>query len=95
MEIYNCQMDILFYGIKEIPNENMYNILKETLIYLGIKKLEAANLGLVNAHCLPRCVNGAPDEGCKPLPNAIIAKFYTYMTATEYWDYLRIANVSV
>ena len=49
----------------------MYNVQKETLIYLRIAELEAANRALINAHRLPRRVSGGSDEGCNPLPNVI------------------------
>ena len=78
MEIYCRRMNLLFYGIKETPDENVENLLRDTFVYLGLSHDEAATIALVNAHRLPRRnAPTQPNEGSPqaPAPRAIIAKF--------------------
>ena len=80
MEIYCRRTNLLFYGVKELPNENVENVLRSTFCHLGIESDEAAHIALVNVHRLPRRDN-APDRQASggpprdPVPRAIIAKF--------------------
>lgn len=79
MEIYCRRANLLFYGVKETPNENVESALRDTFVHLGIDANDAANLALVNVHRLPRRddtsnqANGGPPRD--PVPRAIIAKF--------------------
>ena len=81
MEIYCRRANLLFYGVKETPNENVESTLRGTFSYLGINADDAANIAIVNVHRLPRRDNptssqasgGGPSRD--PVPSAIIAKF--------------------
>ncbi|XP_072171897.1 scavenger receptor cysteine-rich domain superfamily protein-like [Diadema setosum] len=82
MEIYCRRANLLFYGVKETPNENVERTLGDMFCYFGISADDAANIALVNVHRLPRRdnanaasgqTNGAPSRD--PVPRAIIAKF--------------------
>ena len=62
MEIYCRRSNLLFYGVKESPNENIENKFVDTLTFLGIDADEAANIALVNVHRLPRRENAAANQ---------------------------------
>ncbi|XP_072182204.1 NXPE family member 3-like [Diadema setosum] len=81
-EIYCRRVNLLFYGIKETPDENVENLLRDTFAYLGLSQDEVATIALVNAHRLPRRnAPTQPNEGPPraPAPRAIIAKFVYMM----------------
>lgn len=70
MEIHNRKANLLFYGATEKRGEDIYTVLKEIFMHLGLQEGEANQIQVVNAHRLPRR-NAAANLG----PNPIIAKF--------------------
>ena len=79
MEIYNRRSNLLFYGIPESRDENVFALLRDIFIHLGISAEDAANIALVNAHRLPRreveSRHASNDQPHSSPPKAIIAKF--------------------
>ena len=85
-EIYNRRSNLLFYGVQESTDENIYTVLKNVFRHLGLEEREAVEIALVNAHRLPHPRHIRDQDqglergqtgsavGAKP-PRAIIAKF--------------------
>ena len=76
MEIYLRKPNLLFYGVPQHKEENVYVKLKKVFIDLGIPSDEANRILITNAHRLPRksretVAGAAPELG----PDPIIAKF--------------------
>ena len=83
MEIYNRKQNLLFYGVEEQREENIYKTLLEVFILLGVDEKTAQEINLINAHRLPRR-NDPPDHTTdarsgpttgRATPAPIIAKF--------------------
>ena len=77
-EIHSRKSNLLFYGVKETQNENIYETLREVFLTLGVDELKAKEIQLVNAHRLPRRSTGLNAESQAGEPNPptpIIAKF--------------------
>ena len=83
MEIYNRKNNLLFYGIKESQNEEIFDVLRNTFITLGLDERRATEISIVNAHRLPRRTSVSDSrgpsqpKGSQPAPSPIIAKFLT------------------
>ncbi|XP_071490291.1 uncharacterized protein [Diadema antillarum] len=72
-EIYQRKGNLLFYGLHQAPNEDVYAVLRGAFVTLGLSQEESASIALVNAHRLPQR-NAATSS-----PQPIIAKFvYMY-----------------
>ncbi|XP_063955178.1 uncharacterized protein LOC135154054 [Lytechinus pictus] len=79
MEIYQRKANLLFYGISQNRDENVYDKLRNVFIELGISPEAAAKITIVNAHRLPR--KSRTTDGNQG-PDPIIAKF-AIMTERE------------
>ena len=75
MEVYQRKANLLFYGIIESKDENVYEKLRNVFIDLGIPSEEAARVMIVNAHRLPRRSRDADGSAADQGPDPIIAKF--------------------
>ena len=80
LEIHSRKANLLFYGIQQQDGENIYDVLKEAFISLGIDAAVAGGLAVANAHRLPRRESGAEAPRQAPVP--IIARF-CYMRERE------------
>ena len=81
MEIYSRKNNLLFYGLKESQDEDVFDVLRKAFITLGLDERRAAGISLINAHRLPRrSPNGessGPSQSKGSPPAPIIAKFVT------------------
>ena len=69
MEIHDRRMNLLFYGVEEKPNENVYEQLRKCWqTDFGLSEEDANAFQMVNAHRLPR-------KGLGSGPDPIIARF--------------------
>ena len=79
LEIYNRKPNLLFYGINETQDENIFATLKNVFVNLGVDEEKAGRIMLSTAHRLPRRNPPPTDEGSSgtpsPAPTPIIAKF--------------------
>ena len=82
MEIQSRKPNLLFYGIQQAPDEDIYHTLTEAFINLGVNEDSAREIQLVNAHRLPRRNPPQPNTPGAiatprgpPPPPTIIAKF--------------------
>ena len=78
LEIHNRRANLLFYGVAEKAEEDVYHVLRDTFKMLGVDD----EIPLVNAHRLPRRPGALPEESGavsnprpSPPPRAIIARF--------------------
>ena len=80
-EIYNRKSNLLFYGIHESQDEDIFVVLRNVFCSeLGIPKKEANDITIVNAHRLPHPRHKVQDQeagqGAQQLrPRPVIAKF--------------------
>ena len=78
MEIYNRKMNLLFYGVEEHQNENIFDTLLNVLSNLGIEERRATSMKFANAHRLPSRWDPAGNAEASrrpPRPSPIIVKF--------------------
>ena len=73
LEMHNRKANLLFYGIQQAERENVYEVLRETFVSLGIDTAVAGGIAVANAHRLPRRESGA--EAARQAPVPIIARF--------------------
>lgn len=74
MEVYQRKSNLLFYGVRQDRDENVYTKLRGLFVDLGIPREDAAAIIIVNAHRLPRKAP-AGAAARDPTPDPIIAKF--------------------
>ena len=67
-EIYQRKSNLLFYGVKQKKDENVFEVLRETFVYIGLTRAEADEVAFVNAHRLPQ------KKSTEGVPQPIIAK---------------------
>lgn len=54
LELYQRKQNLLLYGVKELHNENIYEVVNEVMShFLKIPTSESSKIALVNAHRLP------------------------------------------
>ena len=85
MEIYNRKMNLLFYGVQEQKDENIFETLQNVFDKLGMDDGRARNIKFANAHRLPaRRDTGRPEEPQRPpRPSPIIVKFLSMTDRDE------------
>ena len=76
LEIYNRKPNLLFYGINETQDENIFDTLKNVFVNLGVDEEKAGRIMLSTAHRLPRRNPPPTDQASSgTAPTPIIAKF--------------------
>ena len=77
LEIYNRKQNLLFYGVNETPNEDIFQTLRNTFMFLGLDEAGAQRIMMVNAHRLPRRQTPQDPASRPRSPTPIIARFVT------------------
>ena len=68
MQMHSFHQHLLFYGVKQKKDENIFEVLRGTLVYIGLTRNEADAVAFVNVYRLPQ------KKQTEGVPEPIIAK---------------------